>query len=246
MKPILVFGSNLAGIHGAGAALHAKKYLGAKQGRGFGLMGECYALPTKDKNLRPLSIHRIKQNVDIFLGFAKENPNLTFRVSRVACGYAGFADSDIAPLFDKAPANCQLPGLWLRRLNPNLYRVIIAGSRDIENSKLPRINKRLDKLLEHALQNQLQIVSGMAPNGGDQIGLSWAFLHGLRETVAEFPADWARFKRPAGHIRNSDMAWYGTHLIALWDGKSPGTHNMIKTAQAYGLQTRVILLDRIL
>src|SRR5258708_22823849 len=82
-KPIFVFGSNLAGRHGKGAALDARKRHGAIYGQGVGLQGDSYALPTKDENLRTLLLDRINAYVDDFLKFAIEHPELTFQVTAI-------------------------------------------------------------------------------------------------------------------------------------------------------------------
>jgi hypothetical protein len=109
---IFVFGSNLAGIHGAGAALYARKHLGALQRVGEGLMGHSYALPTKDENIETLSLKSIEQHVCTFLRFARSAPEETFFVTRIGCGLAGFTDEQIAPHFADAPPNCILPPGW--------------------------------------------------------------------------------------------------------------------------------------
>lgn len=111
-KPVFVFGSNLAGRHGKGAALHALRYEGAIYGQGVGRQGNSYGIPTKDAALRTLPINRIKEYVDEFIRYAKANPHETFNVTRVGCGLAGYKDDDIAPLFAAAPANCMLDPRW--------------------------------------------------------------------------------------------------------------------------------------
>jgi hypothetical protein len=109
-KTIMVFGSNLAGRHGAGSAKHALTYFGAKYGQGFGLQGHAYGIPTKDENLNTLPVARIKQFVDKFLEFAWAHPNLAFHVVEIGCGLAGHSPKDIAPLFKGAPSNVRLSG----------------------------------------------------------------------------------------------------------------------------------------
>jgi hypothetical protein len=108
-KEIFVFGSNLGGIHGRGSAFHARKYYGALQGVGVGRMGHAYAIPTKDKRLRTLSLKDIAEHVKTFLQYARENTDLTFNVVAIGCGLAGYTPSDIAPLFVSAPSNVKLP-----------------------------------------------------------------------------------------------------------------------------------------
>ena len=109
---IFVFGSNLAGRHGAGAALCALKEHGAKYGQGVGRQGDSFAIPTKDYRIRTLDLKTIEMFVAHFKTYARENPELTFEVTRIGCGLAGYKDEDIAPMFSDAPANCELPEGW--------------------------------------------------------------------------------------------------------------------------------------
>lgn len=94
---IFVFGSNLAGAHGGGAACMAFLRFGAKWGNGVGLQGQSYAIPTMQGG-----VETIKPYVDEFIRFAREHEDLTFLVTRIGCGIAGFRDEEIAPLFEKA------------------------------------------------------------------------------------------------------------------------------------------------
>lgn len=112
MTTIFVFGSNLAGRHGKGAALTALLYHGAIYGQGNGRQGNSYAIPTKDVYLRTLPLETINFYVDIFITYAKEHPELSFFITRIGCGLAGYTDTDIAPMFKNAPSNCELPLLW--------------------------------------------------------------------------------------------------------------------------------------
>lgn len=101
LKPneIFVFGSNLAGRHGAGAARYAVDRFGAVYGQACGLQGQSYALPTKSKYLITLSLKEIRKYVKEFLQFAKDNPDLNFLVTEIGCGLAGYSPKEIAPLF---------------------------------------------------------------------------------------------------------------------------------------------------
>lgn len=94
---IFVFGSNLEGMHGGGAALTAYKKFGAVWGQGTGLQGQSYAIPTMQGG-----VETIKPYVDEFIQFAKEHPNLKFLVTPIGCGIAGFKPSQIASLFKEA------------------------------------------------------------------------------------------------------------------------------------------------
>ena len=109
---IFVFGSNLAGRHGKGAASFARLHHGAIYGKGSGPQGHSYAIPTKDRNIKTLPLEDIKQEVDQFISYAKEHPLLVFKVTRIGCGLAGYTDHQIAPMFKHAPNNCILPEGW--------------------------------------------------------------------------------------------------------------------------------------
>ena len=99
LKPneIFVFGSNLAGAHGGGAARLAYNRFGAVWGQGVGLQGQSYAIPTMQGG-----VETIKPYVDEFIAFAKAHPELKFLVTKIGCGIAGFAAEEIAPLFHHA------------------------------------------------------------------------------------------------------------------------------------------------
>jgi hypothetical protein len=112
-RRIFVFGSNLSGIHGGGAARYAYDHYGAEWGVGEGLTGDCYALPTKEANVRDArSVADISQSVARFLEFAAAHPELTLHVTRVGCGLAGFVDEQIAPMFFDAGSNCEFDPAW--------------------------------------------------------------------------------------------------------------------------------------
>jgi hypothetical protein len=109
MTTIFVFGSNLAGRHGKGAALYARQHHGAIYGQGIGLQGTSYAIPTKDARLRTLPLSQISTYVEEFKIFASSRPDLIFQVTPIGCGLAGYTPAQIAPMFQDAPANCILP-----------------------------------------------------------------------------------------------------------------------------------------
>ena len=106
---IFVFGSNLKGMHGGGAAYIAYRKFGAIMGQGVGLQGQSYGIPTMQGG-----VETIRPYVDEFIQFAKEHPTLTFLVTRIGCGIAGFTDDEISPLFEKAHdvENIVLPQGW--------------------------------------------------------------------------------------------------------------------------------------
>ncbi|MBQ7710978.1 MAG: hypothetical protein IJT39_04025 [Bacteroidales bacterium] len=94
---IFVFGSNLAGSHGGGAAWLAYERFGAVWGQGVGLQGQSYGIPTMQGG-----VETIRPYVDEFIAFAAEHTEYLFLVTRIGCGIAGFTPQEMAPLFAKA------------------------------------------------------------------------------------------------------------------------------------------------
>lgn len=109
---VFVFGSNLAGIHGAGAAKQAYLKFGARMGHGIGLTGSSYAIPTKDQDLNTMKLESIKPYIERFKKFTLEHPNVEFFITRVGCGLAGYKDKEMAPLFRGCGSNCSFPEQW--------------------------------------------------------------------------------------------------------------------------------------
>ncbi|MBR5493353.1 MAG: DUF2493 domain-containing protein [Alistipes sp.] len=112
----------------------------------------------------------------------------------------------------------------------NTYRVIVAGSRGFFDYDL--MSRELDKLFNESKEfagNDVKIISGMA-DGADSLAIRYADERKLTKIL--FPANWKRFSRVAGFLRNEDMLSVATHLVVFWDGKSSGTHHMIEIAKA--------------
>lgn len=123
MKEIFVFGSNLAGRHGKGAALHAVKNCGAVYGQGYGRQGDSFAIPTKDENLKVLSLDAIWVGIRcVFVPYViqhlDDSMKLQYNITAVGCGLAGYRPEQIAPLFKwclqkEFKDHCKLPKEFL-------------------------------------------------------------------------------------------------------------------------------------
>lgn len=113
-----VFGSNLAGRHGAGSAKAAVDYYGATYGTGVGVSGNTYAIPTKDEHIVSMELDEIKPYVEEFIRYAKEHQNIDFHVVMIGCGLAGFTNEQMAPLFNDCMAlnNVFLHPDWVQLL----------------------------------------------------------------------------------------------------------------------------------
>jgi len=110
---VWVFGSNLAGRHGAGAAKVAANRFGARYGKGYGFAGQSFAIPTKDENLKVLPLYAIIDHIEGFVRATHHpfNSEVNWFVTRVGCGLAGYKDEQIAPYFRDA-INCSFAEEW--------------------------------------------------------------------------------------------------------------------------------------
>lgn len=149
---VFVFGSNRRGIHGAGAAKYAARHRGARSGVGEGFFespnGGSYALPTKATPYEKAAWADIEAAAARFLDFAAGRPGLSFLLTRLGCGLAGYSDEDMAALFRDAPENCWLPGRWRRALRVADAALVIAASEEAPppgfmEEKLRKIEGRL-------------------------------------------------------------------------------------------------------
>ena len=109
---IFVYGSNLAGIHGAGAARVAHRDYGAKWGDGVNPSGTSYPIPTKDRKIQTLPLETIEGFVQIFLLYALSRPHQDFRVTQIGCGLAGYEAAHIAPMFVGGQSNIYYDSAW--------------------------------------------------------------------------------------------------------------------------------------
>lgn len=112
---VFVFGSNLDGFHGGGAAALAFRKFGAKWGKGVGHYGQTYGIPTMHGG-----VNEIRPYVDEFIIYAKRHPELIFLVTKIGCGIAGFTCEEIAPLFSET---VNMVNVYL----PEEFRKIIKG-----------------------------------------------------------------------------------------------------------------------
>lgn len=112
-------------------------------------------------------------------------------------------------------------------------KIIVAGSRGFNNYELLR--SKLNEIVGDNLD--IEIVSGMA-RGADLLGVEYANERGYE--IKKFPAQWDKYGKSAGYIRNEEMAKYSDTCICFWDGKSKGTKHMIDLSNKYGLKTFIV------
>ena len=119
-------------------------------------------------------------------------------------------------------------------MNNNTKKIVIAGSRNFDNFIF--LMNNMDNLLSESNKEDVVIISGTA-RGADQLGEQYASMRGIK--IERFPANWDKFGKSAGYIRNEEMAQAATHCVVFWDGVSRGTKHMIDLADKYDLIMRV-------
>lgn len=269
-EPVLVFGSNVQGIHGRGAALDAVRFHGAIRGVGEGPQGNAYGVPTRtmvNGQLVTLPPDDVRAGIWRFLDYAAGHPEQSFRITRLGCGLAGLDELDVWAWFQdgrKLP-NLEWPGIW--RVDAKTgrlpVRVVIAGSSTFDTRNPAAIEwglAELDRLMAPFMARAQNGEAGWPTpvSGGaigvDDLGERWAVtrLGHLAVPFERWPADWQNpslkaigqrtrgdgtpYAPIAGMVRNTDMAWSATHLLAFWDGQSPGTRNMIDLGKNFNLR----------
>lgn len=113
-------------------------------------------------------------------------------------------------------------------------RVIIAGSRHYHNYEV------VERAIVDSKFNITEIVWGGAP-GVDQLGFDWGIKNGV--TIKKFEADWEKYGKAAGPIRNTEMVGYGQALLLIWDGFSPGSRDIKKKAMMRKLPIYERIID---
>ena len=130
-----------------------------------------------------------------------------------------------------------IDGVLCYRYGPNAeFKLIVAGGRDFRDYAL--LSNELNRLVHNDLAiYSVSIVSGMAP-GADTLAVRYAKEHGMK--LYGFYANWDKYKRAAGPIRNNEMAKVGDGLIVFWDGQSSGTKHMLETMRKQKKPVRVV------
>lgn len=233
-----VFGSNQAGRHGKGAAKDAADHYGAVYGIGEGYSGRSYAIPTKDKAIKSRSLDEIRGSVARFLKQASQREDITFQVTRIGCGLAGFKDADIAEIFEDCSPNVLLPRKWYQLLGKTKgeFRVVIAGN--AASDKWGQVQQRLDKLLSE-VNVPIRIVSGTSTPIDD---FAQRYAQENNYDLARFEPSPAMFGNAASKLLSETLAWYSDAACIFWDETCPATKQILKTAEREELLVREAII----
>lgn len=238
---VFVFGSNERGRHGKGAALHAARHFGAQEGVGVGLTGHSYAVPTKDRFIKTLPIPQILPYVRQLLRFADLNPQMTFAVTPIGTGLAGYPRDWIARLFAGHGNNVFFTEWDFEKRIPLIrtpHRVIVTGSKGMTDKT--KVWPHLDKLKRRWEGHPpFEIVCAENSDAGS-LSVAWAKTN--EHPVKVLHAPWFETKAPcatvlrngtreynasAAVVRDAWMAAYGTHLVVLRDSGPAETKTLL-------------------
>lgn len=199
---LFVFGSNLAGIHGKGAAKVARANFGARLGQGAGLAGQSYAIPTKDARLRVLPLRDIEPYVSEFVALTQTRDDVYYFVTAVGCGEAGYRAADIAPLFSGCQ-HCYFPQAWEPFINARPPVITGIGSRKTPPEML------------HAMEelSALFVTLGYKLRSGAADGADTAFERGFLKAQGETEI-WLPWQRFNHHAHSSFLPRHNHFMMA--------------------------------
>ena len=216
-EPVFVFGSNIAGIYEAGAGAYAVAFHGAVAGKGSGMHGNSYAIPTHDSALQILSLDVINNYINGFLVYAANHSQVNFQVARIGCCENGYKDEEMGPLFRQAGPNCHLPGLWLKvQDSKSPLRIIIH---DPDALLLRRsVQALLDEYFSHNLpprdSKSVEIVS-VGKSNSLAANDAYARKRKFRHRIIGANPDYYGVETELA--RNTRAVWYATHLVCFVD-----------------------------
>jgi hypothetical protein len=234
-EPVFVFGSNFTGNYETGYGAFAASFHGAVAGKGNGMQGNSYAIPTHDSELQLLPLEVITNYINGFLVHAANHKQTIFQINRIGCSNAGYKDEQIAPLFKKVGANCRLPGLWLRILDSNSPLRIIVHDPDALLGHLPA-QQCLDEFFSINLPlwgvKSVEIVSVGQPKSMVANDV-YARAHKFRHRI--IGANQNYYGGDTELARSLKAIWYASHLVCFVD---PDQTNDIKHVRLISLASR--------
>lgn len=227
-----VFGSNLAGLHGKGAALTARTYRGARQGKGLGPQGTSYALPTKSVNLKPLSLKEISNHVREFIAYAESRPQEVFQQTRVGCGLAGFKDSEIAPMFFAAPKNIILPGVWRQMREIDFSSVSVVAEQNATEAEI-------EKIIEDLIKTKANPVFSVMAGTVEERAISNLADRTAGMRIQCFSPNPALYKDFARASLELTMVWAASSIRLI----GPENSNLLKRIRSLAVENGVPVID---
>ncbi len=229
-EPVFVFGANMLGRHDDGHALLATRFHRAEPGVWRGPTGNAYAVPYRNERNRLLSLAEIARHVAGLRQFAASKPALALRVARFACARGEYLDGEIAPLFARMPANCALPALWLRAIDPEhpVRLLIFDPAGRLRDKAWQAVLKRylaLNLPLWGAVDAEL-----VSTGGARNIVAAEAAARQLKlrhRIVVENPAYYGGQATVAAQM---SAVWASTHLLSMADLDETASPALVRIA----------------
>jgi hypothetical protein len=221
-EPVFVFGANIAGDHKEGPAAVAARFHGGEAGKWNGPAGNCYAVPYLDSRMRLLPLDVIGNYVSMCCEYIAKRPALQFQIMRFACEPGEYTDAQMSDLWRHAPENCQLPGVWLRTLDPRrAVRLLVfdPGEALAEPSRQALMERFLAEKAAQCGTAQVEFVSiGSLPG----IGATAQFARRLNRRHRVIGQNTAFYGDDAALTCERKAVWYATHLVDLFEVENTG------------------------
>lgn len=240
-KLVFVFGSNLAGVHGAGAAKFACEKMGAIMGKGVGLHGQSYALPVKGTDIKTLPLHEVKTHIQGFLDFARRDPSIKYQLTRVGCGLAGFKDAEMAVLFKDSPPNVVLPGVWRSFLDPKLKIIAPICSQDVGSKDF---REEISRILEAEARAACNVVLSAQAGTTEANHLLMLERENTDLRVQIITPNVDRFTKQSEAQRycEDSLLWLASDCVVIGDETEPRLKRLSVAAKERGIRVSKVSL----
>lgn len=234
---VLVFGSNVAGLHREANAAFAVRHFGAEEGRWNGLVGASYAIPYRSSKLELLPVDVIGRYTALFIEHARAQPQVDFRVARFGCGTGQHADAELATLFRQVPSNVALCGLWQRQVEAwRGPRIIVSDPTDAMRSQAAQ--RKMRHLLEDRIaateRGEIVSIDGVA-----NLRMDEALARVLEFDHRIVRPDVGRYGMHAQMACEVEAVWLATHLVSVTTSlrrTQPMQIRLVALASREGLQ----------
>ena len=237
-EPVYVFGSQIEAPHISGSGEIAVRFHGAQNDCWQGYAGNSYAIPYLDRGGHALHARTLTRHIADFIQFARQHPELRFRIARFACEPGLHSDQDIAPLFRAAPTNCKLPALWRRELGlSRTARVLVYDP--LIRLKNAEWREYLQQYLTINMPlweaTQCELLSVGSKRRVSAVAQAASILNVKHREINANPAYYGKEYEVASEIL---AVWHATHMMSITDANQtalPSHFRLVHFAHRNGL-----------